>query len=130
MGTRGHFLLVKQPGHEVDHSSPSSVKVKNVCVELSSTLPSVFVAWLLIRQRVHTQLPLLLWCHHVYTDQVPSERQSLTLIYSGFLILYQIFMLRQRRNIQYFFLLSNHKAGFWDICHHTCHKNCKNLFNI
>jgi hypothetical protein len=29
MGTRGSFHGVKQPGHEADHSPPSSAEVKN-----------------------------------------------------------------------------------------------------
>jgi len=33
MGTRGSFLVVKQPGREADHSSPSSAEVKEL-VEL------------------------------------------------------------------------------------------------
>jgi hypothetical protein len=30
VGTRGNFPDVKKPGHEADHSTPSSAEVKNV----------------------------------------------------------------------------------------------------
>jgi len=33
MGSRGSSLVVKRPGHEADHSPPSSAKVKE-CMEL------------------------------------------------------------------------------------------------
>jgi hypothetical protein len=43
---------VKQLGHEADHSSLSSAKVKNVW-SFTSTPPTVFTAWCLIKHRAH-----------------------------------------------------------------------------
>jgi len=43
MGTGGSFAGVKQPGHEADHSPPSSAKVKNAW-NYTSTPQYIFMA--------------------------------------------------------------------------------------
>jgi hypothetical protein len=44
-------LGIKWPGHEAEHTLPSSAEVKNVwsCI---STPPYVFLAWWLVKQRI------------------------------------------------------------------------------
>jgi hypothetical protein len=43
MGTGGFFLGVKAPGHEADHSSPTSAEVKKMWI-YTSTPPYIFKA--------------------------------------------------------------------------------------
>jgi hypothetical protein len=50
MGIRGTFFGVKRPGHEADHSPPSSAEVKE-CVELYLHSHYAFMAWCLIKHR-------------------------------------------------------------------------------
>jgi hypothetical protein len=51
MGKRGSFPGVKRPGHEADHSPPSSTEVKE-CVKLYLHFPNTpFMAWCLVKQR-------------------------------------------------------------------------------
>jgi len=40
-------LVIRQPGHEADHPSPSSADVKNVS-SYTSTLPYIFMTWCLV----------------------------------------------------------------------------------
>jgi len=42
----------KVAGHEIDHSPPSSAKIKNAC-NYTSTPQYVFMAWCLIEEEVH-----------------------------------------------------------------------------
>jgi hypothetical protein len=44
------FPGVKRPGREADHSPPSSAEVKNAW-SYTSTLPFVFMAWYLVKNR-------------------------------------------------------------------------------
>jgi hypothetical protein len=54
-------LGVKRPGHEVDHSPPSSAKVKNAW-SYTSTPQYVFMAWCLVKRRDNfTFYPIILW---------------------------------------------------------------------
>jgi hypothetical protein len=41
-------LGVKRPGHEADHSPPSSAEVKNAC-SYTSTHQYIFMAWCLVK---------------------------------------------------------------------------------
>jgi hypothetical protein len=45
-------LEVKWPEREADHSSPSSIEVKNAW-NSTSTLVDVFMAWCLVKNRIH-----------------------------------------------------------------------------
>jgi len=49
-GTRCSYPGVKWPGHEADHSSPSSAEVRNVW-GYTSTPPYIFMAWYLVMHR-------------------------------------------------------------------------------
>jgi hypothetical protein len=50
MGTSDSFPGVKLPGHEADHSPPSSAEVKNAW-SYTSTHQYVFMAWCLVTHR-------------------------------------------------------------------------------
>jgi hypothetical protein len=52
MGTGTIIPGAKRPGHEGDHSSSSSIKVKNVW-SYTSTPQYVFVVWCFIKQWLH-----------------------------------------------------------------------------
>jgi hypothetical protein len=58
VGTWGSRTAVKLPGHEPDHSSPSSAEVKNVWLYIS-TPQYVFVAFCLIKHRNNFYVKLL-----------------------------------------------------------------------
>jgi hypothetical protein len=61
MGTRGSFRGRKVPGHEADHSPPSSVKVKNggaICFHLYSLFDDVDII-----KRI--KINRLRWAEHV-----------------------------------------------------------------
>jgi hypothetical protein len=49
---------VKQPGHEDDHSPPSTAQVKKMW-SYSSTPPYVFMAFCLIMRRIHLYVVVL-----------------------------------------------------------------------
>jgi hypothetical protein len=55
----GAVLEAKQPGHEVDHSSPSSAEVKNAWSYISTSLYA-FMRWCLINHRVNFTFALLI----------------------------------------------------------------------
>jgi hypothetical protein len=50
-------LGVKQPGHAIDHSLPSSAEVKNVW-SYTFTPPYLFMVWYLVKHRDNFILPL------------------------------------------------------------------------
>jgi len=51
MSTGVSFPAVKRPGHEADHSPPSSAEVKNEWSH-TSTHPYFFIAWCLVTYRI------------------------------------------------------------------------------
>jgi hypothetical protein len=78
MGTRGSFPGVKWPGHEADHSPPSSAKVKNVWSYTSTSpirLHGVVLSWRKHRDNFTLTFYTLPCSHRKYTFQTTFERQ-------------------------------------------------------
>jgi hypothetical protein len=73
MGARGSFSGVKKLGHEADHSSPCSTKVKNAW-SYTFSLPYIFMAWWLIKQGIRLHRMELVKHRDNFTFTVKSNQ--------------------------------------------------------
>jgi hypothetical protein len=66
-------LGIKQPGHEADHTPPSTADIKNGGANLHS--PYIFMAWCLIKQKYNLMLQILLLMIYLHSYMRPIQLQ-------------------------------------------------------